>query len=98
MADGSFTSVQFASLEAGEQAYQRAYAQLTETISTLETQLNTNLALWAGNARTAYQHAQAVWKSAEANMAAVMQSLGQVAGTAHNNYVTTEQVNANMWG
>jgi WXG100 family type VII secretion target len=98
MPDSTFTSVSFAALEAGEQAFQRSYAQLTETISTLESQLNTNLALWAGNAQTAYHQAQAVWKNAEANMAAVMQQLGVVTGTANANYQATESANAQMWG
>lgn len=97
MADSSFTRVMFGSLQAGEADFARAYAQLTETISTLESQLNTNLALWNGQARSAYTQAQAVWHNAEANMAAVMQHLGAVIGTANENYMATERANASAW-
>lgn len=97
MADGSYTRVQFASLQAGEADFARAYAQLTETISTLESQLNTNLSMWVGSAQTAYHEAQAVWHNAEQNMAAVMQHLGAVIGTANENYINTEAANARAW-
>jgi 6 kDa early secretory antigenic target len=92
-----YTSVSFGALSEGEAAFRSAYAQLTSTIDTLETQLNHNLAEWAGNARTAYTAAQAQWKAAEASMATVMQRLGVVTGEANNNYQVTEAKNQSMW-
>ena len=94
---GDYTMVQFGALESGEQAFASAYAQLTSTIDTLESQLSRNLAEWAGNAQTAYTAAQAQWKAAEASMAAVMQKLGVVVGTANGNYQATEAKNQSMW-
>jgi WXG100 family type VII secretion target len=92
-----YTRAMFASLSTGEENFASIYAQVTETISTLDSQLRTNLAEWDGAARDAYYVAKAEWDRAEANMAQVLTNLRGVVGEANVNYNNVEHVNAQLW-
>jgi WXG100 family type VII secretion target len=92
-----YTMAQFGSLSSGEANFASIYAQLTETISTLDSQLRTNLAEWDGPARDAYYVAKAQWDKAEANMALVLNNLRGVIGEASANYTQVEAANSALW-
>lgn len=93
-----YTKVMFGSLATGEADFASIYQSLQSTLSSLESQLSTNLAEWSGAARSAYSVDQAKWNAAAANMAAVVSQLSTVVGTANSNYTTTERSNTQMWG
>lgn len=92
-----YTQAVFGSLAQGESDFARIYAQVQQTTQTLESQLNTQLAAWDGQAKEAYAVARAQWQAAEANMAAVLNNLRAVAGLANVNYQSTEASNASLW-
>lgn len=95
---GDYTRAVFGSLAQGESDFARIYAQVQQTTQTLESQLNSSLAQWDGQAKTAYAVAKAKWQAAEANMAAVLNNLRAVAGEANVNYQGVEASNASLWG
>ena len=92
-----YTRAVFGSLAQGEADFARIYAQVQETTHTLESQLNSSLSRWDGQAQQAYAVARAKWQAAEANMAAVLSNLRAVAGEANVNYQATEASNAGLW-
>ena len=92
-----YTRAVFGSLAQGEADFARIYAQLQQTTQTLESQLNSSLDQWDGQAKEAYAVARAKWQAAEANMAAVLNNLRAVAGEANVNYQVTEASNAGLW-
>jgi WXG100 family type VII secretion target len=97
MTSGDYTRAVFGSLAQGEADFARIYAQVQQTTQTLESQLNSSLHAWDGQAREAYAVARAKWQAAEANMAAVLNNLRVVAGEANVNYQATETSNAGLW-
>jgi 6 kDa early secretory antigenic target len=97
MADSSYTRAMFGSLSAGEQDYQLIYSQLVETISQLDSKLQSELSLWIGEAQQAYHVAKAQWDAAMANMQAVLKNLQQVANEASVRYPSVEAQNASLW-
>lgn len=94
---GDYTRAVFGSLAQGESDFARIYAQVQQTTQTLESQLNSSLAQWDGQAKDAYAIAKAKWQAAEANMAAVLNNLRTVAGEANVNYQGVEASNASLW-
>jgi 6 kDa early secretory antigenic target len=92
-----YIRVQFSSLEQGEADFKQTYTTLVNEVSTLETQLQSNLSEWVGSAQQAYHEAQAQWNAAMADMQQVLSQLGLVIGAASANYQATEAANANLW-
>jgi WXG100 family type VII secretion target len=92
-----YTRVVFSAMEQGEADFKSTYSSLVSEISTLESQLQSNLSEWVGSAQTAYQQAQAQWNAAMADMQQVLSQLGTVIGTANTNYQSAEQVNTVLW-
>jgi 6 kDa early secretory antigenic target len=97
MAGGDFVLANFGSLGEGEAAFAQAYNGLTGTVSGLQSQLQSNLSSWAGNAQQAYHEAQAIWNQAIADMAAVITGMSSVISDANINYQDAERVNASMF-
>ena len=96
-AGGDFTAVNFGAMQQAEADFASTYQALQGTLSSLESQLNGSLSRWSGAAQQAYFAAKQQWDTAAADMAAVVNSLGQVIGTANENYVNTESANTRMW-
>lgn len=94
---GDFVLVDFNSLADGQAALQSALNGLTSTVEQLQSQLGANLADWSGPAQTAYHQAQAVWNTAMSDMQMTISGLGQVVGTANDNYANAEQANQAMF-
>jgi WXG100 family type VII secretion target len=92
-----YTRVMFSSMEQGEADFKQTYTSLQNEVSTLESQLQSNLSEWIGSAQTAYHQAQAQWNAAMANMQQVIAQLGAVVGTANSNYSTAEASNTSRW-
>jgi 6 kDa early secretory antigenic target len=96
-AGSEFTAVNFGGMAQGEADFASVYQTLQNTLTTLESQLNSSLSQWAGSAQQAYYAAKAKWDAAAADMATVVNSLSQVIGVANANYTQTEAVNRAMW-
>lgn len=92
-----YTRVVFAAMEQGEADFKQTYSALVNEISSLNTQLQTNLSEWDGSARQAYTDAQAQWNIAMENMQQVLSQLGAVIGTANGGYQATEAANTARW-
>ena len=90
---GDFVLVDFNSLADGQAALQSALNGLTSTVEQLQSQLGANLADWSGPAQGAYHQAQTVWNTAMSDMQMTVSGLGQVVGTANENYGNAEQAN-----
>ena len=74
------------------------YNALKGTLDELDCKLKGSLSQWEGSAQAAYHTAKAQWDAAAQHMAMVMNKLGGVIGTAHENYSGVEKANASMWG
>lgn len=92
-----YTQVSFATMEQGEQDFQRAYTSLESAIEQLESELNTNLGEWIGSAQEAYKQAQATWHAAMQNMQETIQQISSVIGQANENYQRAESQNSSRW-
>ena len=97
MADNEFVHVDFNALSTGQNDFAAVYQALEGTLHDLETQLNSSLASWTDDAKEAYRIAQQEWNKLSAQLAVTLQKLGQVIGTAHENYKGAEAANARMW-
>jgi WXG100 family type VII secretion target len=95
--DADYTKAVFGTLETGSSEFASTYAQVVTTVDTLDSQLRTSLGEWSGTAQTAYYECKAKWDAAIADMATVIQSLGQVIDTANINFQGAENANASMW-
>jgi WXG100 family type VII secretion target len=93
-----YTHVVFGAMEQGQSDFTSIYGQLQETVDSLLSQLQTNLSEWEGSAQGAYHQAQIVWNNAQADMAGVLNQLGNVIGVANQNYMSTEAANTSLWG
>ena len=94
---GDFVLVDFNALADGQAALQSALNGLTSTVDQLQSQLGANLGDWSGPAQAAYHSAQATWNTAMADMQLTISGLGQVVGTASDNYANAEQTNQTMF-
>jgi 6 kDa early secretory antigenic target len=92
-----YTRVMFGQLDQSRADFAGTYSSLQDTISTLDTQLRTNLAEWDGSAQQAYYAAKTVWDNAMADMANVLNQLGLVIGVADTNYTSAEAANTQLW-
>lgn len=92
-----YTRVVFSAMEQGEADFKQTYSSLVNEVSTLETQLQGNLAEWNGSAQQAYHEAQAQWNAAMADMQQVLSQLGVVIGAANTNYQAAETANTGLW-
>ena len=81
-----YTTVMFGTMEQGQADFAATYSSLQSTVSNLDSQLRANLAEWDGAAQPAYYAAKAKWDAAMADMANVVNQLGEVVGTANENY------------
>jgi WXG100 family type VII secretion target len=95
---GDYTLANFGALQQGEADFRQTYAATKQTLDELASDLERTLAEWQGDAQVAYHQAKAQWDAAAAHMATVMNALGGVIGTAHENYTGAERSNTGMWG
>jgi early secretory antigenic target protein ESAT-6 len=94
---GDYTAVSFGTMQSAEADFASTYQALHGTLTTLESQLQSSLAQWTGEAQTAYYAAKKKWDAAAADMATVVSQLGQVVGVANENYGAAERTNSAMW-
>lgn len=97
MPDKDFVHVDFHALSTGQNDFAAVYQSLQETLGDLEKQLNASLGSWTDDAKDAYVSAQAEWNKLSAHLVQVLQRLGAVIGTAHENYTGVQRANAQMW-
>lgn len=92
-----FTFAQFSGMASAEQDFLAIFSAVTSTLDDLQRQLQASLSMWTGDAQAAYHTAKSQWDEAAAHMAAVLNQLGVVIGTANSNYQTTERDLSNLW-
>lgn len=92
-----YTMANFGALSTGQQDFLLVYNSLRSTLDDLDGQLKSSLSQWEGSAQAEYHVAKAQWDAAAQHMAMVMNKLGGVIGTAHENYTAVERANAQMW-
>ncbi len=92
-----YTRANFGALSMGQQDFLAVYNALKGTLDDLDGKLKGSLSQWEGSAQTAYHTAKAQWDQAAQHMAMVMNKLGGVIGTAHENYSGVEKANSQMW-
>jgi len=97
MADSDFVHVNYNALSTGQNDFAAVYQALEGTLEELRGQLNASLDHWTDEAKLAYQSAQSEWDKVAAQLATVLMRLGNVIGTAHENYSGVERANARMW-
>src|SRR5215471_11674002 len=78
-------------------ATQQTYGRLTSTLEELEQRLNPMIQTWTGQAQEAYLQCKTEWDQAAANLATVLNSIGQAVGTAHDNYRAAENTAKGNW-
>jgi early secretory antigenic target protein ESAT-6 len=94
---GDYTKAVFGTLDTGASEFASTYAQVVSTVDNLDSQLRSSLSTWTGAAQAAYYEAKAKWDQAIGDMAAVIQSMGQVVDTANQNFQGAENANRSMW-
>jgi early secretory antigenic target protein ESAT-6 len=94
---GDYTKAVFGTLDTGASEFASTYAQVVSTVDNLDSQLRSSLSTWTGSAQAAYYEAKSKWDQAIADMAAVIQSMGQVVDTANQNFQGAETANRSMW-
>jgi ESAT-6 family protein len=78
-------NVHFDSLVQGQASLAHTYSRLTRTLEELEHRLNPVIQTWTGQAQEAYFQCKRQWDEAAANLATVLNSIGQAVGQAHDN-------------
>lgn len=96
MADGEIL-VTFSSISQAQTDTGSAFAAIEQQLTDLRTYLKPLVSTWTGQAATNYTTQQTKWDTAVTDLAAVLSTISQALGTAHENYVGTEAVNARMW-
>jgi WXG100 family type VII secretion target len=84
-------------MSTGQQDFVAAHSALQNTLDDLERDLESKLAQWDGAARQEYQRAKAQWRAAANDMAMVLQNLGGVIGTGHENFTGAERSGVSIW-
>lgn len=92
-----YTRANFSQLQQSQADFGLALRALEDTLGDLETDLQSSLAEWDGDAQGAYRVAKAQWDGAAKHMATVLQALGVVIGDAHQNYSAAERANSGIW-
>lgn len=89
--------VNFGALSEGQAGILATHKQMEESLSTLESQLQAMLQTWDGEAREAYYASKQQWDSAAQKMAVTLQQIGNLVGTANENYGAAERAARNTW-
>ncbi|HEY7046013.1 MAG TPA: WXG100 family type VII secretion target [Jatrophihabitantaceae bacterium] len=89
--------VQFESLLQGQAGIAQTYSRLTSTLEQLEQDLNPMVQSWTGAAQESYMQCKKQWDEAAANLASVLNSIGQAVGQAHENYRAAENAAQSNW-
>jgi 6 kDa early secretory antigenic target len=89
--------VQFESLLQGQAGIAQTYSRLTATLEQLEQQLQPMIQSWTGAAQESYLQCKKQWDEAAANLASVLNSIGQAVGQAHENYRAAENSAQSNW-
>jgi 6 kDa early secretory antigenic target len=92
-----FTKAVFGVMDQGAAEFASTYSQLVSTVDTLDSNLRASLDTWTGTAQAAYYEAKAAWDAAMADMAIVVQQLGQVVDAASSNFQQAESANRALW-
>jgi 6 kDa early secretory antigenic target len=90
-------NVRFDSLLQGQAGIAQTYSRLTSTLEELEQRLNPMIQTWTGQAQESYLQCKKQWDEAAANLATVLNTIGQAVGTAHENYRAAENAARSNW-
>lgn len=89
--------VNFAALEQAGADIQNALNQLHTQLSQLESDAAPLVATWSGDAKASYDARQAKWRSAAADLAAMLRDIKVAVDESAADYLSTERRNANLF-
>jgi WXG100 family type VII secretion target len=70
---------------------------ITTSLTSLQNNLEAQMAGWSGAARNQYEEYKTTWHRAAANMNEILDSLARNTGIMATNYEDAESANARMW-
>ncbi|HEY8788822.1 MAG TPA: WXG100 family type VII secretion target [Actinopolymorphaceae bacterium] len=85
-------------IDQGAQDLEAVARAMRQELEDLETFLKNRTESWEGPARQAYFVAQGEWDKSFTKMDGVLSAAGVTVQTVGENYQTTENRNASMWG
>ena len=88
---------QFDSLLQGQVGIAQTYGRITRALEELEKRLNPMIQTWTGQAQEAYLQCKKQWDEATANLATVLNSIGQALGQGQDNYRGAENSTQGNW-
>jgi early secretory antigenic target protein ESAT-6 len=88
---------QFDSLLQGQVDIAQTYSRITRTLEELEMRLNPVIAAWPGQAQETYLQCKKQWDEATANLATVLNSIGQAIGQAQDSDHAAENAGKGTW-
>jgi WXG100 family type VII secretion target len=92
----TYFAANYAHMESAAQQIKAISGQIDSQLDSLRARLQQMT--WTGEDRAAYQAHQAQWDAAVKDLNALLQEIGAGVGIARENYMTTEQGNAAVWG
>jgi len=97
MATGGNILVTFGAVQQAQGDTQTTANNLNQQLGDLKSYLQPLVATWTGAASSDYQAKQAQWDQAQQALNDILARISMALGTAHTNYVSTEQTNQRMW-
>ena len=88
---------QFDSLLQGQVDIAQTYSRITRTLEELEMRLNPLIETWPGQAQEVYLQCKKRWDEAAANLATVLNSIGQAIGQAQDSDRAAENASRGNW-
>ncbi|MCM3921857.1 WXG100 family type VII secretion target [Frankia sp. AiPs1] len=97
MAGDGEIRVTFGSIAQAQTDTSTAFTNIQNELTNLRNYLKPLTASWTGTAAQNYTAQQTKWDNAVTDLNAVLQTISQGLGVAHQNYTETESVNSRMW-
>ena len=92
-----FTAVEQAAMRQGIDDLQTAHKNLTGELDDLEGKLNSSLAKWEGDARSAYHDAKANWDKSAQHMSDIAQKMNTLLTDILEKYNSNESQIQSTW-
>lgn len=95
--DSGHILVTFGAIAGAQSDTAATAAALNQELSDLQAYLAPLIASWEGSARDAYRNYQNQWNQAQEELNGVLSQISAALGVAHENYLSAENANQQMW-